>query len=268
MPPIKVIPFLTRPVTNIARLSDAVRAKRAQTLLEHGEYGAPLSRLTMSDEAPIRQYYRSKTNIPMLEGEWDEDSDDEVAGDLWRFKMGEDLIDEFNDVSDKEKSFFKLWNRYISDGSSVVVADRSLPAKCMDFVRRHGDTISMFGLRQNLFLHLCNLWDEEIIASEHILTIMAFYDDRHQDDGEVREPKVICEPKVRGNLQETTEREKLNSGRKRRRTSGLMAGSKSPKQTRAQMRRSGDRPPSGSSSASAKAMAPVPGRNLMRSFEM
>ena len=41
-------------------------------------------------QIPNRQYYHSRTNLPMLEGDWEMDSDDE-PDEVWLHKMGEEV---------------------------------------------------------------------------------------------------------------------------------------------------------------------------------
>jgi len=179
LPCLADIKFFKRPFACAAYLDPTDRRKKSETLREQGADENAIKRLFPDDEVPIRQYYHSKTNLPMYEGEWDEDSDDD-PDDGWREKMGEQLLDEFDDVSTQEKQFMKLWNRHMN-GSDEVVADRSIPGRCMDFVKLHGDKLAALGLRQTLLLHFCNLWDEEVISSKHVSTLMSYYDQRCKD---------------------------------------------------------------------------------------
>jgi hypothetical protein len=125
---------------------------------------------------PARQYYHSKTNLPKRQNEWNYDSDDE-SDDSWMEMKSNQLIDEFDDVSEKEKCFLKLWNQFMSS-SHKLVADRSILSRCVEFIKLYGTDIAERGMRQHLFLHFSNLWDEEILSSDHISTLMSFYD-RH-----------------------------------------------------------------------------------------
>lgn len=130
-------------------------------------------RIGPDDFVPVRQYYHSKTNLPKRQNEWQYDSDDE-SDDSWMEMKSNQLIDEFDDVSEKEKYFLKLWNKFMS--SSHVVADRNILSRCVEFVKLHGADIAERGMRQHLFLHFTNLWDEEILSSDHVSALMSFYD--------------------------------------------------------------------------------------------
>ena len=110
----------------------------------------------------------------MRQGEWVEDSDDE-SDDSWIEKKSSLLIDEFDDVSEKEKYFLKLWNCFVN-GSHKLVADRGVPTRCTEFIKVHGIDIAQQNMRDLLLLHFCNLWDEEILSSDHISTLMALFD--------------------------------------------------------------------------------------------
>jgi len=89
------------------------------------------------------------------------------------------LLDEFEDVTPHEKKFTKLWNRYMKSHS--VIADRDIPMKCSEFVRLHGKQVMDLGLRQELLLHFSGFWDNGIISSTHLMTLMGDAD-KYQDD--------------------------------------------------------------------------------------
>jgi len=145
-----------------------------QFFRDHGADEDAIRRIVPNDQIPVRQYYHSKTNLPMRHDEWKEDSDDE-SDDSWMEKKSQRLIDDFDDVSEDEKYLLKLWNHFIN-GSHKLVADRSIPSRCADFIKIHGMDIAERNMRQILFLHFCNLWDEEVLSSDHISALMALFD--------------------------------------------------------------------------------------------
>lgn len=59
-----------------------------------------------------RDYYRSQTCLKIHPDDMDYDSDDDVD-DEWQIQRAEELMDEFVDVTTKEKTFMKLWNRFV-----------------------------------------------------------------------------------------------------------------------------------------------------------
>jgi len=46
----------------------------------------------------------------------------------------------------------------------------------MSFIERHSQEIIQYDLRQNLLLHLFNLWDFSLVSSSHILACMESFD--------------------------------------------------------------------------------------------
>jgi len=167
------IPFVKRPPHKAATLDLATRKKKVRLLQENGADSSVARRFVPGDDHPLRQYFHSRTNLPMLEGEWEEDSDDE-PDETWLHKMSEQLLDEFEDVSTKEKKFMKVWNRFIK--SHTIIADNSLPSSCMNFLRNQYYMLQENDLRQNLLLHFMNLWDEGLLSSKHIMDCMVEYD--------------------------------------------------------------------------------------------
>jgi len=166
------IPFLLRSPKNIAAMDPAIRKQRLLTLQSNDAPAYVISRYLPTDKAPIRQYFHSRTNLP-LEDWNDIDSDDE-PDDEWLHKMSSDLIGEFEDITSLEKNFMRMWNRFIK--RHVVIADREIPAKCQEFIHTHIQDLKDGGMRNNLLLHLMNLWDSGVISSNRILACMQQYD--------------------------------------------------------------------------------------------
>jgi VEFS-Box of polycomb protein len=77
-------------------------------------------------------------------------------------------------VSESEKKFLKLWNGFIQ--SHTLISDFSIPGRCMDFVRAYANDLNANDLRQDLTLHLYNLWDNGLVSSSHIVECMIEYD--------------------------------------------------------------------------------------------
>jgi hypothetical protein len=63
-----------------------------------------------NSDTPIRQYFHSRSNEPMLPGEWDVDSDDE-EDERWLTKMSEEVSAIKDLIS--SNSYFQL-NPFIS----------------------------------------------------------------------------------------------------------------------------------------------------------
>jgi hypothetical protein len=81
------------------------------------------------------------------------------------------MIDDFDDVSDTEKVFLKLWNAFIR--SSTYVADKDLPEQCMQFITVNASSIQ--GFEEHLICHLITLWEEHQLTRDHILVVMKHY---------------------------------------------------------------------------------------------
>eukprot|EP00984_Skeletonema_dohrnii_P006708 scaffold2384_cov92-Skeletonema_dohrnii-CCMP3373.AAC.2 len=124
---------------------------------------------------PIRQYFHARTNQPFASArELQDDSDCEDTND-WLHALSESLINDFDDVSEKEKIFMNLWNRFIK--CHHVIADRDVPRRVETFILVNRDKLIGADLRMNLLLHLSNLWDYGLISKNRISSCMAMYDD-------------------------------------------------------------------------------------------
>ena len=127
-----------------------------------------------------RQYYHSQTCLPVTHAQLDYDSDDDVD-DSWIVRNDEKLLDEFDDVSAKEKALMKLWNRHVR--SYRIYADHNIPKACEELVRTCSGYLKKMGLRPNLLLHMYNLWDNGLVHSGDIMRIMKLYDELSRRDG-------------------------------------------------------------------------------------
>ena len=77
-------------------------------------------------------------------------------------------------MSESEKMFLKTWNGFIQ--SHTLISDASIPGRCMEFVQTYASYLNENDLRQDLTLHLYNLWDNGLLSSMHILQCMMEYD--------------------------------------------------------------------------------------------
>lgn len=147
------IPLVKKPTQRSIEIDHLARRKMIKQLEATGKT-EQISQYHITNKIPVRQYYHSKTMLPMQKDEWDYDSDDH-PDDHWLHKVSEEMIDEFNDVSSHEKIFMKLWNRFIK--VHITIADKDIPKLCMAFIQEHKVTLKSDGLRDNLLLHLFNL---------------------------------------------------------------------------------------------------------------
>ena len=201
-----LIPFLLRSHKNVAAMDPTARNRRLLALQSNDAPADVISRYLPTDEAPIRQYFHSRTNLPLED--WNNIDSDDEPDEEWLHKMSSDLIGEFEDITYLEKNFMQMWNRFIK--CHVVIADREIPAKCQEFIHNHiqdlkdgkvatswclsftsSANVAHFvhplqccviiynikgGMRNNLLLHLMNLWDSGVISSNRILSCMQQYD--------------------------------------------------------------------------------------------
>ncbi len=87
------ISFISKPIEDNKQLEPAVRKRKLKSLEQQNHYVHPEAKAQYkitSNDKPIRQYFHSRTNLPISEKEWDEgfDSDDE-HDNLWIRKLGE-----------------------------------------------------------------------------------------------------------------------------------------------------------------------------------
>jgi len=167
------VPFVKRTPCKIAEMDSATIRKKTRFLSELGADESALRHFLPNSNTPIRQYYHSRSNEPMLEGEWDIDSDEE-EDENWLVRMSEELLDEFEDVTLPEKRFTKLWNKFIR--KHIVTPDLKIPSKCMEFLDGCSLDLIRMDLRQELLLHLSGLWDSGLISSSHLSQLMSKFD--------------------------------------------------------------------------------------------
>jgi VEFS-Box of polycomb protein len=87
-PTIALVPVVQRQARNAATLDLQTRKKKIRLLQEIGAKASIVQSFMPSDTVPLRQYYHSRTNEPMLDRDWGLDSDDEEDDD-WLHQMGE-----------------------------------------------------------------------------------------------------------------------------------------------------------------------------------
>lgn len=170
---IPVIGFLERSAANIISMDKATRVKKMRLLNEVEADEEIIEKYEPNPDKEVRRYFHSRTNEPMQNGEWNIDSDEESDHD-WYEKMAEDLIDDFEDVTEPEKRFIKMWNRFM--GSHTVVPDLAISKRCLEFIRSHIVVLEKYKLRRELNLHLTGFWDYRLVSQSHLHYCMREYD--------------------------------------------------------------------------------------------
>lgn len=69
--------------------------------------------------------------------------------------------------------------------SNIVLSDKSIPKRCMDFIRANYAELKKQKLRQELVLHLHNLWDHGLVSSDNITECLLEYDLLKEMDAQV-----------------------------------------------------------------------------------
>jgi hypothetical protein len=177
------VPIVKRSAHKVAALDVATRKKHVRLLEEMGADQRQIERYIPDDKIPVRQYFHSRTNQPIVGGDWDIDSDDDSTDDRWLEKVTTSLLDDFSDMSCDEKKFMKLWNSFIK--SNIVIADKSIPKRCMAFIRANHAELKKQKLRQELVSHLHNLWDHGLVSSDHIIECTLEYDSLQETEKQV-----------------------------------------------------------------------------------
>lgn len=123
-----------------------------------------------------RQLFRSQTCLPIDvndQMDMDYDSDDDVD-DEWQLAQAERLMDEFEDVTAKEKAFMKLWNRFVH--RHAILADFQVSVACTTFAKHFGPELLRQGLRDELLFHMFALWDFNLLDQFNIRTCLGIVD--------------------------------------------------------------------------------------------
>jgi hypothetical protein len=86
------------------------------------------------------------------------------------------MIHEYKDdeVLKEEKIFCIMWNRFVY--SNTALADSEIPKLCTNFVLKYRDEICRQKLRDQLLLHLMNLWDNQLLSWKMIIDLMYVFD--------------------------------------------------------------------------------------------
>ena len=113
---------------------------------------------------PQREYFHSRSLIPIQNGHYDRDSDDE-SDYSWYDEYRQETMDELTDVSDKEKKIQTLWNRYIGC-SPVIIPDKHIPKRCFLWIWKH--YAEMKDIEWELYQLLITFWERRILNVTHI----------------------------------------------------------------------------------------------------
>ena len=115
---------------------------------------------------PHRIYFNSVTGS-VITPEQNERDMYEIDSDDER-EQEENQIDQYSDVSDKDKLFYKIWNRFIKDKDKCLMYMKQY---LMEFVNVYGVILIENGLKECLLLHLICLFDYNQINKETFIMV-------------------------------------------------------------------------------------------------
>ncbi len=113
---------------------------------------------------PQREYFHSRSLIPIQSGHYDRDSDDE-SDYSWYQDYRKDTMEELTDVSAKEKKIQTLWNRYIGC-SPVIIPDKHVPKRCFLWIWKH--YTEMNDIQWELYQLFITFWERRMLNVTHI----------------------------------------------------------------------------------------------------
>jgi hypothetical protein len=122
---------------------------------------------------PVKKdYYHS------ISGEIISDTDSYVDSEYeldrkYEYHKEKQTIDDFTDICDQEKSFFKLWNEYIyNQNNSPLVSCMRAFDLVSNFILKYKDVIELQKLKENLGLHLITIFDNGMINKEQFNSLV------------------------------------------------------------------------------------------------
>lgn len=86
------------------------------------------------------------------------------------------LLNEFTDVSSKEKTFFCLWNNFLKRlRFERHISENQIGEIVLLFTTKYATFLKREGLEEQLQWHCANLWDEGHLSADGILAVMMTY---------------------------------------------------------------------------------------------
>jgi hypothetical protein len=120
---------------------------------------------------PEREYYHSRSLIPIQRGHFDRDSDDE-SDYSWYHDYRRNLVEDLTDVSEKEKKIYSMWNRFLGC-SPVIIADKDVPNRCFYFIQKHA--MELAELEWELYQLLITFWERHLLTVIHVEKLMHLF---------------------------------------------------------------------------------------------
>jgi hypothetical protein len=105
------------------------------------------------------RYMHSGTMEPLLPMDLAQDSDDDVD-ESWLAERGERMLNEYEDVDNKEKAICLQWNRFIIARGGIV-SDHDAESAAKDFIHTYKDEFP----RELLVASMIHLWENCLVNS-------------------------------------------------------------------------------------------------------
>ena len=120
---------------------------------------------------PVREYFHSRSLIPIQSGQYDRDSDEE-SNYSWYHDYRRDSMKDLVDVSEKEKRIHAMWNRFFGC-SGVVIADKDVSKRCYHFIEKHH--MALRDLEWELYQLLITFWERRFLSVIHVEKLMHLF---------------------------------------------------------------------------------------------
>ncbi|KAH7644877.1 hypothetical protein HUG17_0415 [Dermatophagoides farinae] len=141
-----------------------------------------------------RVFYHSRTMLPILPAEMNDDSEtDEIQ---WRMRQKRHMMQDFIDVNPGEKTVMGLWNQFIMKYRNRYFADCHMADAVKNFMIINTPMLIRCNLRHNCILHLINMYrykciDQDVVEnSVRYLNKMQSYYNRCQEMLQRREQSL------------------------------------------------------------------------------
>ena len=114
-----------------------------------------------------RIFFNSVTGELMNPDDGDEKEMYEVVRDMEQY--AEDNINQYTDICEKDKEFFKLWNSFINSKDNKFLNFEDI---LINFLNKHSKYLCENNLRKNFVLHLIAVYDNRQINYENLVNIV------------------------------------------------------------------------------------------------
>ncbi len=111
-----------------------------------------------------RQIFHVRNTLPIEHDEEEAEEDYQ-----WLVDNSDRQVDDFLDLNDGEKEFFKLWNAHLH--RHPCFGDKMMYWVLLLFVEEHGDAIIQKNLYNNFMLHLTNFYDFAVLDQKTVLEV-------------------------------------------------------------------------------------------------